>query len=117
VRKPGAFENYQFRDELFPTSRFRVAWDVLREVTPARANKRYLEILQLAAREGEVRVDHALRCLLERHEIDESTVDAAAVLGLLSNEDKLPDATCVEVAEVSLASFDELLGSVSGVIQ
>jgi transposase len=117
VRKPGAFENYQFRDELFPTSRFRMVWDVLREVIPARANRRYLKILQLAAREGEVRVDHALRYLLERCEIDESTIDATAVLDLLSNEDKLPDATRVEVAEVSLASFDELLGSVSGVIQ
>ena len=34
VRKPGAFENYRYRDELFPTSRFRMAWDVLRELTP-----------------------------------------------------------------------------------
>ena len=49
VRKPGAFENYRYRDELFPTSRFRMAWDALREVAPARANRRYLEILQLAA--------------------------------------------------------------------
>jgi hypothetical protein len=40
VRKPGAFENYRYRDELFPTSRFRMAWDALREVAPARANRR-----------------------------------------------------------------------------
>jgi hypothetical protein len=44
VRKSGAFENYRYRDELFPTSRFRMAWDALRELTP-QANKRYLEIL------------------------------------------------------------------------
>jgi hypothetical protein len=31
VRKPGAFENYRYREELFPTSRFRMAWDELRE--------------------------------------------------------------------------------------
>jgi hypothetical protein len=31
VRKPGAFENYVYRDELFPTSRFRMAYDALRE--------------------------------------------------------------------------------------
>jgi hypothetical protein len=28
VRKPGAFENYRYRDELFPTSRFRMAFDI-----------------------------------------------------------------------------------------
>jgi len=60
VRKPGAFENYRYRDELFPTSRFRMTWDALREVAPARANKLYLEILQLAAQEGEARVDEVL---------------------------------------------------------
>ena len=27
VRKHGAFENYRCREELFPTSRFRMAWD------------------------------------------------------------------------------------------
>ena len=31
VRKPGAFENYVYREELFPTSRFRMAYDALRE--------------------------------------------------------------------------------------
>ncbi|NTU86221.1 MAG: hypothetical protein HGA45_43985 [Chloroflexales bacterium] len=27
VRKPGAFAQYRFRDELFPTTAFRVAYD------------------------------------------------------------------------------------------
>ena len=31
VRKPGAFENYRYREDLFPTSRFRMAYDALRE--------------------------------------------------------------------------------------
>ena len=30
VRKPGAFENYRYREDLFPTSRFRAAYDILR---------------------------------------------------------------------------------------
>ncbi len=38
VRKPGAFENYRYREELFPTSRFRMASDALRETAPVRAN-------------------------------------------------------------------------------
>ena len=49
VRKPGAFENYRWRDELFPTSRFRVACDQLKEHSGARGHKQYLQILHLAA--------------------------------------------------------------------
>src|SRR5437763_15652613 len=76
VRKPGAFENYRYREELFPTSRFRMAWDALRETVPLRANKRYLELLELAAKEGEARVDEALRCLLEQGEMGEGKLNS-----------------------------------------
>ena len=31
IRKPGAFENYRYRDALFPTSRFRIAYDSLKK--------------------------------------------------------------------------------------
>jgi hypothetical protein len=109
VRKPGAFENYRYRAELFPTSRFRMAWDTLRETSPLRANKRYLEILELAAKEGEVRVDEALRCLLEMGESGEGKLNAEAVQALLLAGDMPVPATSIDIAEVSLASFDELL--------
>ncbi len=117
VRKPGAFENYRYREELFPTSRFRMAWDALREASPARANKRYLEILELAAKEGEARVDDVLRCVLEQGEMGEGKLNATAIAGMLNEGATLPAATSIDVAEVSLASFDELLGGVSEVIQ
>jgi len=113
VRKPGAFENYRYREELFPTSRFRMAWDALREVAPVRANKHYLEILQLAAEEGEARVDQALRGLLEAGEIGEGKLTLEAVQAVLSQATRLPPPTHIAVAEVALATFDELL-SVSG---
>ena len=29
VRKPGAFENYKYREDMFPTSHFRIAYDML----------------------------------------------------------------------------------------
>ena len=116
VRKPGAFENYRYRDELFPTSRFRMVWDALREVAPVRANKRYLAILHLAAQEGEARVDEALRGLLEQGEIGEGKLNADAVRAVLVQDASVPPATEVAVVEVALASFDELLG-VSGVVQ
>ena len=65
VRKPGAFENYRYRDDLFPTSRFRMAYDDLRERhSSGVASREYLAILELAARENETAVDDALRLLL-----------------------------------------------------
>ena len=117
VRKPGAFENYRYRDELFPTSRFRVAWDIFRELTPGRANKSYLELLEIAAKQGEARVDDALRFLLEQGEIGEGKLNAEAVLALLKEETSLPSATHIVVAEIALASFDELLGGGPEVVQ
>jgi len=36
MRKPGAFENYRYQEDLFPTSRFRMAYDALKETTPTR---------------------------------------------------------------------------------
>ena len=117
VRKPGAFENYRYRDELFPTSRFRMAWDILRELVPGRANKRYLELLEIAAKQGEARVDEALRVLFEQGEIGEGKLSAEAVLALLREESNLPPATHIAVADVSLASFDELLGGGSEIVQ
>ena len=114
VRKPGAFEDYRYRDELFPTSRFRMAWDALRELT-GQANKRYLEILHLAAREGEARVDDALRTLLEQGEISAGKLNREAVQALLEQDALAPPVTQVAVGEVSLKSFDDLLGN--GVMQ
>ena len=114
VRKPGAFENYRYREELFPTSRFRMAWDALRETTPMRANKRYLEILDLAAKEGEARVDEALGRLLG--ECGEVKLNAQAVMALLLAGDVPASATSIDIAEVSLDGFDELLCG-TGVVQ
>jgi hypothetical protein len=111
VRKPGAFESYRYRDELFPTSRFRMAWDALRELVPQRANKRYLEILQLAAQEGEARVETAWRAVLEEGEIGEGKLNAEAIGRVLAEQTHLPPVTAIAVAEVSLTSFDELLDS------
>ena len=65
VRKPGAFENYRYRSDLFPTSWFRLAYDALREEQgPKRGAQEYLAILLLAARRGEDRVEGAIRFLL-----------------------------------------------------
>ena len=41
VRKPGAFAGYRYQDAMFPTSRFRRAYDALLERSPGRAAKDY----------------------------------------------------------------------------
>src|SRR5206468_12841251 len=43
VRKPGAFANYRYREHLFPSSRFRMAYDLFREITLRGCDRRYLE--------------------------------------------------------------------------
>jgi hypothetical protein len=106
VRKPGAFENYRYQEDLFPTSRFRMAYDALKETTPSRSSKEYLKILKLAAEEGEAQVDEALRELLEGEV--EAVITEASIRELLAKLDTIPPVTMVEVAPVDLASFDQL---------
>ena len=58
VRKPGAFENHRYKDDLFPTSHFRITYDLLRnQYGPRQANKQYLKILELAAKDSETVVN------------------------------------------------------------
>jgi hypothetical protein len=104
VRKPGAFANYRYRDELFPTSRFRMVFDVLEERHGSRGSKEYLRILELAARESEARVDEALRTLLYQAE---EQISAQRIEQLVCSEAhaELRD---VVVAAVDLSLFDRL---------
>jgi hypothetical protein len=106
VRKPGAFDNYRYQEDLFPTSRFRMAYDGLRESTPGRASKEYLRILQLAAETGEVGVDQALRELLAGEA--EVAITVESISAMLAQLDTIQPVTMVEVALVDLASFDQL---------
>jgi hypothetical protein len=104
VRKPGAFENYRYREELFPTSRFRMAYDALREAQGERGTKEYLGILYLAARQSETAVDEALRTLLA----SDRPVSGTAVEELVHRAEEVPAVTEVIVEEVDLLGFDEL---------
>ena len=65
VRKPGAFVAYRHRDAMFPTGRFRRAYDILLAQVPARAAKDYLRILESAAKESEAGVNAILGRLLD----------------------------------------------------
>jgi len=106
VRKPGAFENYQYREDLFPTSHFRMAYDWLREHHTDRvAVREYLKILQLAARDSQDAVADALRRALASGE----PVSSAAVRLAIERHHQAPAVTDVHVEPPNLNEFDSLL--------
>lgn len=107
VRKPGAFADYRYRADLFPSSRFRLAYDLLQEQQPERAAKEYLGILQLAAHQSESGVEAVLGRLLDQ----ERPVSRAAVAEELRKQDVHPSVMEVVVVAVNLASYDALLQS------
>jgi hypothetical protein len=109
VRKPGAFESYRYREDLFPSSQFRMAYDTLRESRSGDASKEYLKILGMAAKRSQARVEDALRALLGKEEAEE--LNSEAVEALLVEAERMPAVTTVTIQPVDLASFDELLGN------
>lgn len=106
VRKPGAFLNYRYRDDLYPTSRFREACDRLIAIDEKKGVRAYLAILELSAKEGEARVDAALSHLLGIGE----EISADSVRALVATAALLPAVTDVAVPAVDLAAYDALLG-------
>lgn len=110
VRKPGAFENYRYRDAMFPTSRFRIAYDSLKErYTAQSAASRYLKILYFAAKNSEVGVDSALMVLInENHEISKN-----AVMRIMESNAPIAGPDDVHIPAIDLTSYDKLLEEVS----
>jgi hypothetical protein len=106
VRKPGAFEQYKWREDLFPTTKFRLAYEELKgRHAPAVASREYLCILELAARDSETTVEEALRALIDREErISFEAVERVA-------RSLAPEARNVEVQvpAVNLTEYDALL--------
>lgn len=109
VRKPGAFANYKYHEDLFPTSHFRMAYDALcRQHAEKPAVREYLKILQLAARDGEAVVQDALRAALGAGE----TISSAAVRAAVQSAQQVPAVTEVQVEAPDLRLFDALLDHV-----
>ncbi|MCD4779764.1 MAG: IS21 family transposase [Candidatus Omnitrophica bacterium] len=107
IRKPGAFENYRYYDALFPTSRFRIAYDSLKKrYTQRSAVKKYLNILYMAAKESESLVDNTLRILIDK---DMDICDEQLEI-LMQSEESV--ATDIDIPEVNLTDYDQLLQEV-----
>ena len=109
VRKPGAFADYIYKADLFPTHRFRLAYDVICKVTTSEraASRRYLVILQLAAHGSETAVDAALGLLIERGECP----DAEAVKLLVDAGCEAARPLDIEIDAVELSGYDVLLST------
>jgi transposase len=102
LRKPGAFRNYQFREELFPRLVFRHAYDALLSHNEERADKEYLLILNYAALGSEDCVAAALTHLLASG--SPPTIDL--IRPFCETPKSVPD---VEVHEAKLDIYDKLL--------
>jgi hypothetical protein len=106
VRKPGAFENYQYHQDMFPTSHFRIAYDWLcRDHTPRVAAREYLKILQLAARDSQDAVQDALRLAIAEN----ATISAELIRQAIEKHQQVPPVTEVVIELPDLRQFDSLL--------
>jgi transposase len=102
VRKPGAFKNYVYREELFPGLVFRRAYDALERANPATAGVEYLRILKLAAETMETSVAEELEKVLAQ-----GAVPASEELRKVVNP-RPPSRPEVNVSEPDLKKYDEL---------
>ncbi|MFN2111293.1 MAG: Mu transposase domain-containing protein [Anaerolineae bacterium] len=105
LRKPGGFRHYRFREDLFPQTIFRRAWEQLEQwYPPRRADIIYLRVLRLAARTMESDVATALELLVNRgRRWDETNVEE----WLDPEPVAVPKLNC---GAVQLSRYDQLLG-------
>lgn len=88
IRKPGAFENYRYREQLYPTLNFRHAFDAACTQNGDRIGIRiYLRLLYLAKHVGLERVDQELAMALSSR----SQIDAKAIESKLQHAPTIPE--------------------------
>ena len=106
IRKPGAFEDYRYREDMFPTSRFRRAYDAMQQRhSPRVAAREYLQILKLAATEGETAVDQVLIGL----EAGEEPITSDAVRQQLGESGDHLRAQEIRISQIDVGLYDQLL--------
>ena len=106
VRKPGAFVNYKYVNHMYPTTRFRMAYDQLVKSQGEKSGvKQYLKILYAAKHEGLDFVDEVLRWFLSKGK----PITASDVEATVKSRQQIPGPTDVNVEPPSLDAFDSLL--------
>jgi len=103
IRKPGAFENYQYRSYLFPNLSFRKAYDTLKSGGIGSVSRRYCELLYLAKMEGEEVVTASINILLEAQELPLKD----KIKSLITSVQKSSEVVKVEIP--LLEAYDDLL--------
>lgn len=103
IRKPGAFEDYKYRDCLFPRVIFRKTYDAYKRLYPSKGHKLYLKILQLAALHGENIVSE----ILEK----EFALGKYPSLEKITNQLTVKQEACpdVKVSIIELKLYDTLM--------
>ena len=96
IKKPGAFENYKYKPDLFPNSFFRMAYDTLK-------TKEYLNLLLLASEEGESKVTEALKFLIQ----EEKSIEISSIKNLIEEEVNVLPNDNVKI--INLKEYDALL--------
>lgn len=109
VRKPGGFERYVYREEMYPSPVFRRAYDAIQ--TPHKGlsgDLEYLRILHLAATTFEADVEAALELLLDAKE----PITAERVKAVVGHAQPLPVLPDLKPGKVDLSAYDQLLAAV-----
>jgi hypothetical protein len=111
VKKPGAFERYRYREDLFPGVLFRVAYDELRADCPGTCVRQYLRILLWAAEISQERVERCLKHLIEQGR----RIRADRVWESLKRDQHGPERWQLCIPTVEVAAYDDLLECVEEV--
>jgi hypothetical protein len=102
IRKPGAFEDYKYRQCLYPNLSFRKAYDVLHE-KGVDVGKRYCQLLLLSKMEGEQEVTAAIDYLLEGAVLPLKE----QVKSLLDSNKKKDQEAAVKQVSVTIGSLED----------
>lgn len=107
LKKPGAFRRYIHHSSLFPDICFRQAYEALKAYEEPRADKRYLQLLKLAADGSETAVSEAIdACLRATHVPLPERIDKALQRAAKRST---PAALLMEPLQPWLKLYDRLL--------
>jgi hypothetical protein len=110
IRKPGAFARYVYREEMFPSPVFRVAFDAIQARHPGpQGDLEYLRILHLAASTMEADVAVALSLL----QMAGTALTVDAVKQMIAATPTSIDVPLLAPPVINLATYDALLPEVA----
>lgn len=109
-RKPGAFANCQYKDQMFPLRIYYDTYEILQnKYNERQASKEYLEILYLASLYGEDKIAEILKEIIT----EESLLTMDNVKIKLEVPMRLPE---INIQEPSLSSYDQFISKAGGLI-